>query len=88
MKYFCNILVPSEDTKTVEFNQYKQSDKAPFVNYPDLDCFIEKIDRCKNNPENSSVTKVGEHISYCFSMPTISSFKRIENSHKVKRGKG
>ena len=49
--------MPSEDTKTVEFNQYKQSDKAPFINYPVLDCFIEKIDRCKNNPENSSILK-------------------------------
>ena len=31
--------------------------------------------RCKNNPENSSTMKVGEHISSDFSMSTISSSK-------------
>ena len=29
-KGFCNIAMPSEDTKTLEFNQYQKSDKAPF----------------------------------------------------------
>ena len=34
----------------------------PFIIYADLECLIEKIDGCKNNPENSSTTKVSEHI--------------------------
>ena len=38
-----------------------------------------------NNPENSSTTKVSEHIPSGFSMPTISSFKSIENKHHVYR---
>ena len=33
------------------------------------------IDKCKNNTENSSTTKVGEHIPSDFWMSTISSFK-------------
>ena len=41
---FCNILMPSEDTKTLEFIQYIQPDKAPFIISTDLECFIEKID--------------------------------------------
>ena len=61
-KDFCNIAMPSEDTTILEFNQYKKSDKAPFIIYPDLKCLIEKIDRFKNNPENSFPTKVSEHI--------------------------
>ena len=48
---------------------------------------MEKIDGCKNNPENSSTTKVGEHISSGFSMSTTSSFKSIESKHDVYRGK-
>ena len=47
---------------TLEFNQYQKSDKAPFIIYADLECVIEKIDRCKNNPENSSTAKASEHI--------------------------
>ena len=35
-KDFCNVVMPSEDTKILEFNQYKKSDKAPFIIYADL----------------------------------------------------
>ena len=48
---------------------------------------IEKIDGCKNNPENSSTSKVNEHIPLGFSMSTISSFRSIENQHDMYRGK-
>ena len=48
---------------------------------------IEKIDGCKNNPENSSTVKVSEHITSAFSMSTISSFRSIENKHDLYRGK-
>ena len=48
---------------------------------------IEKIDGCKNNPENSSTSKVSEHIPLGFSMSTISSFRSIENQHDMYRGK-
>ena len=46
--------------------------------YADLECLIEKINGCKNNLENSSTTKVGEHIPSGFSMFKTSSFKSIE----------
>ena len=64
-------MIPSEDTKILEFNQYQKSDKVPFVIYADFECLIEKIDRCKDNLENSSITKVGAHISSGFSMSTV-----------------
>ena len=86
-KDFCSVTMPSEDTKILEFNQYQKSDKAPFIIYADLECIIEKIDGCKNNPENSSTTKVSEHIPSGFSMSTISLFRSIENKHDVYRGK-
>ena len=76
----------SEDTKILEFNQYQNSDKALLIVYVDLECVIEKIDGCKNNPKNSSTIKVSGHIPSGFSMSTIS-FKRIENKLDVCRGK-
>ena len=60
-KYFCNILMSSEDTKIL----------VPFINYAALECLIEKIDGCKNDPENSFATKVGKQIPSGFSMSTI-----------------
>ena len=52
--------------------------KHYFDIYTDHECLIEKIDRCNNNAENSSTTKVGEHISSGFSMSAVSSFKSLE----------
>ena len=57
-----NVIMPSEDSKILEFNEYQKSNKAPFIIYADFECIIEKTDGCKNNPENSSTTKVSEHI--------------------------
>ena len=74
-KDFCNVVVPSEDTKILEFNQYRKSDKAPFTIYADLESLIVKIGGCKNNPGKSSMRKVCEHFPSGFSMSTISSFK-------------
>ena len=34
----------SEDTKILEFNQYKKSDKVPFIIYADREWLIEKTD--------------------------------------------
>ena len=36
--------MPSEDTKILGFNQYKRSDKAPFITYADLEYIVENID--------------------------------------------
>ena len=44
--------MPSQYTKILEFNQYQKFDKAPFIIYADLEYLIEKIDACKDNPEN------------------------------------
>ena len=80
-KMFCNFVMPSEDTKILEFSQYQKSDKAQFIIYADLECLIGKTDRCKINPENSFTTKVSEHIPSGFSMSTTLSIKSIENEH-------
>ena len=44
--------MPTEDTKTSKLNQCQKSYKTPFIIYADLECIIEKIDLCKNDPEN------------------------------------
>ena len=85
-KDFCNVLMPSEDTKILRLNQYQKSNKALFIIHANLKCLTEKIGGCKNNPENSYTTRVSEHISSGFSMSTIS-FKSLENKHDVYRGK-
>ena len=53
-KVFCIVVMPSEDTKMLELNQNQKSDKALFIILAYLECMIEKIDGCKNNPAKSS----------------------------------
>ena len=79
--------MPSEDTKILEFNKYRKSDKAPFIIQAVFECMIGKIDGCKNNPENSSTSKVSKHISSGFPISTISSFRSMENKFDVYRSK-
>ena len=86
-KDFCDVVMPSKDTKILEFSQYQTSDKAPFIIYADLECLIEKIDGSKNNSQNLLTVKIRKHIPWDFSVPTISSFKSIKNKHDVYRGK-
>ena len=57
-KDFCNIVMPSADTKILDFNQYQKHDKAPFIIYADLECLIEKIDECKNIPSGFSMSTI------------------------------
>ena len=71
-KDFSSIIMPSEDTKILKFNQYQKFDKAIFLLNEDLECIIEKIDGCKNNPENSSAIKVIDE-------PIPSSFSNVDN---------
>ena len=59
--------------KIFEFNQSQKLDKAPFFTYANLKCIIKKTDGCKNNPEDSSTTKVDKHI--------LSSFPRLQYHH-------
>ena len=35
--------MPSEDAKILQFNQYKKSDKAPFIIYAYLECLKKRL---------------------------------------------
>ena len=86
-KNFCNVIIPSQDSKILEFNQYQKSYKVLFFIYAVLGCIIKKINGCKNNPGSWSTTKGSEHNPSGFSMSTISSFRSIKNKHDVCRVK-
>ena len=45
--------MPNEDSKISKYNHGEKSLKAPFMIYAELECFLEKIHSCQNNPEKS-----------------------------------
>ena len=73
----CGIAMSSEKDKILEFKQYMKSHKILNIIYTNLECLIEKIDGCVNNPKNS--TKTDEHIPCRYSMSKIWLFYHIEN---------
>ena len=73
------------DNKVI--NQYVKSDKMVCIIYADIESLIRKIERCANNPENFSTTKIRDHIPCGYSMLTIWVFDHIENKHTLYHGK-
>ena len=53
---YCQVEMPNEDNKIIKYNQGKKSVRSPFIIYVDLECLLEKINTCYNNPEKSSTT--------------------------------
>ena len=62
------------------------SGKTACISYAHLESLIKTIDKCKDYPERSSTTKIGEDIPCWYSMSTIWAFGNIENKHSVCRG--
>ena len=77
----CNVNMPPDDNKILEFIQYQNVIKHHSLFTP-ID-IIEKIDGCKNNPENSSKTKLSKHIPSAISISAILPWRSIENKHDI-----
>ena len=77
--------MPSEKDSILEFNQYMKSDKMPYIIYADTESLIKKVDGCANNSENSSTTKLGEHIPCRYSVSPIWAFDHIENKDELSK---
>ena len=77
--------MPNKDNNTIEFNQ-KDYAQAPFVIYADLECLLEKISTCYNNPEESSTTEINKHTPSGYSLFTNCSFDERKNNLDYYRG--
>ena len=53
--------MPSEDNKILKYNPGEKSLKVPFIIYVDLECLLQKINTCQNNPEKSYTEKKAKH---------------------------
>ena len=53
--------------------------KLPFVIYADLECLLEKMSTCINNPNESSTNKINKHTPSGYSIFTHCSFDKSKN---------
>ena len=49
--------MPNRFQKILKYNPGEKSLKVPFVIYADLECLLEKMDSCQNDPKKSSAEK-------------------------------
>ena len=63
-------------------------DKLTYNIYADIESLIRKIDGCANIPEDSSPTKIGQHVPFGYSMSIIWGFNHVEKKHTLYRIKG
>ena len=61
--------------------------KLPFVIYADLECLLEKMSTCINNPNESSTTKINKPEPSGYSIFTHCSFNESKNKLNYYRGK-
>ena len=71
IKIFVIQLCLLKTLKYLNLIKVKNLIKRHFFTYADLKCIIKKIDGCKNNPENSSTTKVDKHFYQVFHVYNI-----------------
>ena len=76
---YCRIEMPTKDNNAIRYNQGEKSIKLPFVVYADLECLLEKMSTCYNNPEESSTTKINKHTPLGYSIFTHCSFDKWKN---------
>ena len=73
---YCHVEMPNEDNKIIKYNQGEKSIKSPFIIYADLECLLEKMSTCYNNPEVSSTTEIKKHTPSGYSLFTHCSFEK------------
>ena len=83
---YCHIEMPTKNNNIIKYNQGEKSLKLPFIIYGDLECLLEKINTCYNNPEESSTTKINHHTPSGYSIFTHCSFDNSKNKLNYYRG--
>ena len=78
---YCYVEMPTEDNKTLKYKHREKSVKVPFIIYADLECLLEKMSTCHNNPEKLSSTKKIKHKASGYSLITKCSFIRQKISY-------
>ena len=78
--------MPTKDNNNIKYNHGEKSLKLPFLVYADLECLLEKMSTCQNNPNKSSTTKINKHTQSGYSIFSSCSFDESKNKINYYRG--
>ena len=83
---YCHVEMPTKDNNIIKYNHGEKSMKLPFLICADLECLLEKMSTCQNNPNKSSTTKINKHTPSGYSIFTSCSFDESKNKINYYRG--
>ena len=52
---YCHVEMPTKDNNITKYNHGEKAMKIPFIIYTDLECLLEKISTCINNPSGYKI---------------------------------
>ena len=84
---YCHVEMPTKDNNMIQYNQGEKSIKLPFAVYADLECLLEKISTCQNNPNKSSTNEINKNMQSGYSLFLHCSFDQTKNKLNYYRGK-
>ena len=76
---YCHVEMATKGNNTIKYNHGEKSIKMPFTIYADLECLIDKMSTCQNNPNKSSTTKINKHTLSGYLIFTHCSFDESKN---------
>ena len=79
--------MPTKDNNIIKYNHGEKSMKVPFIIYADLECLLEKMSTCINNPNESSTTKINKHTPSGYSIFISCLFDESKNKLNYYRDK-
>ena len=83
---YCHVEMRSKDNNIIKYNHGEKSMKLAFLIYADLECLLEKMCTCQNNPNKSSTSKINKHTPSGYSIFTSCSFDESKNKINYYRG--
>ena len=79
--------MPTKNKNIIKYNHGEKSMKLPFAIYADLEYLLEKMSTGKNNPNESSTTKINKHTPSGYSIFTSCLCDESKNKLNYYRGK-
>ena len=84
---YCHVEMPTKDNNIIKYNHGEKYMDVPFFIYADLECLLQKMSTCINNPNESSTTKINKHTPSGYLIFTNCSFDESRNKLNYFRGK-
>ena len=83
---YCHVEMSTKEDNIIKYSHGEKSIKTTFTIYADLECLLEKMSTCQNDPNKLSTTKINKHIPSGYSIFTNCSFDESKNKISYYRG--